>query len=345
MAYADNIDESIFDYSYYGKTVYRPKERWCNMLRKDSIAFDPSKDMVELEEGLFIGDKVSIVVTTQINSIIQMYWDLFCAGEVFCTIRDYGFSLDTGGAPHICCRKLIYGPHEKPIIMKQVNYLLLNKWIRECGRSWDSMIVLAEKSHQEIIEDVKKIVWRICVSYRGLNKVTKLYEYPIPCCDMDITIFDIGSTGIYFITVDAKKGYHNITVRECDVEKLAFFGSDNNKYGLRIMPFGPFNAPSFYSCMMGGFKAEWYLFFIEELRDITTVKGMLCTHKVSLIDGNVYIDNVKLTSGTKSSIDNVLKWSNNVQVILLYLECVYKIFQKYHVSFRLDKCWFLQNRV
>ena len=72
--------------------------------------------------------------------------------------------------------------------MKQINDLLQNKWTRECGGSWGSMIVLAVKSHQESINDIHKFVWRICVSYHGLNKVTKLYEYPIPRCDMATTI-------------------------------------------------------------------------------------------------------------------------------------------------------------
>ena len=72
---------------------------------------------------------------------------------------------------------------------------------------------------------------------------------------------------------------------------------------------------------------------------------MLVTHKVSLIDANVHIDDVTLMSGTKSIIDDVLIWVNNVQVILLYLECAYTILQKYRAGFRLDKCWFLQSRV
>ena len=69
----------------------------------------------------------------------------------------------------------------------------------------------------------------MCVSYRGLNKVTKIYKYPITRCDMAITIFEISSTGIYFTTVDAKQDYHQISVRECDVDILALFGPDNKK--------------------------------------------------------------------------------------------------------------------
>ena len=174
------------------------------------------------------------------------------------------------------------------------------------------MIVLAAKPHQETLEDIKKCVWCIYVSYRDLKKITKLYKYPIPHCDISITIFEIGSTCICFITVDAKQGHHQIYVRECDVEKLAFFSPDNKEYRFTVMPFGPVNAPSFYNCMMGSFKTEWDLIFVKELRGITIVKRMLGTHKMSLIDGNVYMANIKLTSGTKSIIDDIFIWSNNI---------------------------------
>ena len=65
------------------------------------------------------------------------------------------------------------------------------------------MIVLAAKPHQEHVDDLKKCVWRMCVSYRGLNHVTKPFEYPIPHCDDAIGIFQVGSCLICIITMDA----------------------------------------------------------------------------------------------------------------------------------------------
>ena len=182
---------------------------------------------------------------------------------------------------------------------------------------------------QEEIDDIHKFVWRMCVSYRGLNKVTKLYECPIPRCYMAITIIELGSTGIYFIIVDAKQGYHQIAVRKCDVEKLAFFGPDNKKYGFTAMPFGPMNAPPFYTCMMGAFKIEWDLLFVELMTGYATTNSLLGGQKVTISDDIFYLDGVKATSGTKSIIDDVLIWSNNVEAVLLYFEYVCCVFQKY----------------
>ena len=77
------------------------------------------------------------------------------------------------------------------------------------------MIVLATKPHQEDINAIRKFVCRMCVPYRRLNTVKKLYEYPISHCNMAITIMELSSPGIYFIMLGSKKGYNQIAVRKC----------------------------------------------------------------------------------------------------------------------------------
>ena len=77
--------------------------------------------------------------------------------------------------------------------MTQVDQLLNNKWIRRCGGPWGSMVVLAQKPHQEYIKVIEDFVWRLCVSYRRLNAVTKPFQFPIPRCDDAITILGCGT--------------------------------------------------------------------------------------------------------------------------------------------------------
>lgn len=52
----------------------------------------------------------------------------------------------------------------------------------------------------------------MCVSYRGLNKVTQLFEYPIGRCDTAIE--DLGDTSsiFYFICLNEVQEYHQIDV-------------------------------------------------------------------------------------------------------------------------------------
>ena len=107
----------------------------------------------------------------------------------------------------------------------------------------------------------------MCVSYCGLNKVTKSFEYLIPSCDEDITLILVGSNTIYFITVDANQGYHEISVYVLQQGKLAFFAPNNRKCVFKVIPFGPMNTPAFYTCMMQNFQAEWDLIFVLTIRN------------------------------------------------------------------------------
>ena len=67
--------------------------------------------------------------------------------------------------------------------------------------------------------------------------------------------------------------------------------------------------------------------------------------EVLVVDDDIIIGGVKISARTKTIIDDILIWSSNLEAILIYLECVCKVFQKYRVSFRLDKCRFLMDRV
>ena len=99
------------------KTVYFPMIRWSERQRTDLISFK-NLDLTELDEGLVIGATVQTILDTRIRNIIIKYWGYFYARGVCQIIFYYTFTIDTGGASLVCCRKPSYGPHEKPIIMK-----------------------------------------------------------------------------------------------------------------------------------------------------------------------------------------------------------------------------------
>ena len=105
--------------------------------------------------------------------------------------------------------------------------------------------MLAPKPHQEGISNVEDFVWRMCVSYRGLNKVTNPFEYPIGRCDSAFKDLGDASGTLYFICLDKAQGYHQIGVKKSDKDKLTFFGPDGKKYTFKVMPFGPINAPNY----------------------------------------------------------------------------------------------------
>ena len=138
---------------------------------------------------------------------------------------------------------------------------------------WGSMIVLAEKPHQENIVNKAYFIWRMCVSYRRLKVLTKPFQFPISRCDDAIIILDNGAGSIWIIILDARQGYHQISVRQSDREKLTFFAPDDRKYTFSVMPFGLINATPFYAAMMKVLKDEWDKLFILRLMALKKYNG------------------------------------------------------------------------
>jgi hypothetical protein len=124
---------------------------------------------------------------------------------------------------------------------------------------------------------------------------------------------------LWFISLDARQGYHQIRVRLADREKLAFFAPDGKKYTFKVMPFGPTNAPGIYTAMMRKMQDEWDALF-ESLYPNSAHKGC------------------------RVIIDDILLFSNDIATLIKYLDCVCQVFIKYRVSLKLGKCDFLKNR-
>ena len=100
--------------------------------------------------------------------------------------------------------------------MEKLQYLLNNVWIEKCGRPWGGSIVLAAKPHQEHIQNIDDFIWIMCVSYRKRIGIDKHFGFPIPCCDDAISTVGARSNKIWIILLDARQGYHQISVRHID---------------------------------------------------------------------------------------------------------------------------------
>ena len=105
--------------------------------------------------------------------------------------------------------------------------LLNNLWIEKYEGPWRSSNVLAVKPHQGHIQNIDDFIWRICISYRELNGITKTFELPIPCFDDVKSTVSTGSNKLWIISLDARQVYQRISVRHVNREKLAFFAPDN----------------------------------------------------------------------------------------------------------------------
>jgi hypothetical protein len=180
---------------------------------------------------------------------------------------------------------------------------------------WGFRITLAPKPHQEDVTDIEAYVWRFCINYILLNKITRPAEYPIPRCD-DAVMYGFGDATC-FVLMDAFSGYHQVKLSPASAIKTAFYAPHGRKYIYLVMPFGIRNAPTLFLAMMHDLKEFW------------TAK---CAEY-----GIVPSEN----EGTTIIMDDTFVFSVSEDNMFIILECVCMVARKYNLTWKLKKCrWF-----
>ncbi len=148
--------------------------------------YDESKHGEQLKQDLDLSH-LDPHIQEKIYALVKKYWSVFDKKGIFVLVQNYECVIDTGNAPPIAVKKILYGPKETHIMWGCIAALEKVGHIRQIhdGR-WLFKALLAVKLHQEHVQDINKFVWRFCVNYIPLNSVTRIIAYPISWCDLSI---------------------------------------------------------------------------------------------------------------------------------------------------------------
>ena len=149
---------------------------------------------------------------------------------------EFRIDLIPGAAP-IAKAPYRLAPPEMQELSTQLQEMLDKGFIRPSSSPWGAPILFVRK---------KDGSHRMCIDYRELNKVTVKNRYPLPRID---DLFDQLQGASWFSKIDLRSGYHQMRVRDEDVQKTAF-RTRYGHYEFVVIPFGLTNAPAAFVDLM-----------------------------------------------------------------------------------------------
>jgi len=122
--------------------------------------------------------------------------------------------------------------------------------------------------------------FRLVHDYKKLNNITVSLKYPIPDCN--VILSNLGKAK-YFSTIDLESGFHQILMKEEDIEKTAF-SVNNGKYEFIRMPFGLKNGPGIFQGAMDNILRKYVGKFCHVyIDDIIVFSSSLNEHTSHLL--------------------------------------------------------------
>ena len=126
-----------------------------------------------------------------------------------------------------------YSPLERQEMERQIRDLLSKGLIEPSSSPFASPILFVRKKDGSL---------RMCIDYRGLNKLTVKNKFPLPRID---DLLDHLQGAAVFSNLDLMSGYHQLRIDPGDVPKTAF-RSPMGLYQYKVLPFGLANAPAIF---------------------------------------------------------------------------------------------------
>jgi hypothetical protein len=190
--------------------------------------------------------------------IVCDYPDIF--SEVYSGLppdREIEFTIDlVPGTQPIHKAPYRMAPAELKELKEQLQEILDRSFIRLSVSPWGAPVLFVKK---------KDGTMRLCIDYRELNWVTIKNKYPLPRID---DLFDQLKEALVFSKIDLWSGYHQLKVREEDVQKTAI-QTRYGHYEFMVMSFGLTNAPSVFMDLMNqvfhNYLDQFVVVFIDDI--------------------------------------------------------------------------------
>ncbi|BEI86683.1 hypothetical protein CcaverHIS002_0700290 [Cutaneotrichosporon cavernicola] len=165
------------------------------------------------------------------------------------------FNVDTGEHLPISQPPYHASPRQRVAIDAAIDGLLAAGHASPSHSPWASPVLVVQQHDKK----------RMCVDYRRLNKVTKSDQYPLPRIDDILSQFQ---GKMWFSTLDANRGYHQVPVADADKKKLAF-RTHRGLFEPTVMPFGAKGVPATFQRMMdvilAAGKWQWCLAYLDDV--------------------------------------------------------------------------------
>ncbi|GJX22011.1 putative reverse transcriptase domain-containing protein [Tanacetum coccineum] len=147
-------------------------------------------------------------------------------------------------------------PSEMKELAEQLQELSDKGFLRPSSSSWGASVLFVKK---------KDGLFRMCIDYRELNKLTVNNRYPLLRID---DLFDQLQGSSVYSKIDLRSGYHQLRFREEDIPKTSF-RTRYGHYEFQVMPFGLTNAPAIFMDVMNWvckpYLDKFVIIFIDDI--------------------------------------------------------------------------------